>query len=45
MSYIDNDPNNPENQKEDRCKYCDEYCNGEFCNSRCKKGYINENFR
>lgn len=33
---------NPPQEKENNCGFCGEDCDGEFCNSNCKKAYEND---
>lgn len=33
----------PPQEKENHCGFCGEDCEGEFCDSNCKKAYLNEN--
>lgn len=32
----------PEEEKEKKCRYCGEDCDGEFCSKECKKAYLND---
>ncbi len=34
--------NNPPEEKENKCAYCGEPCEKEFCNKECKKAYEND---
>ncbi|AFM54818.1 hypothetical protein B620_gp40 [Croceibacter phage P2559S] len=44
MNYDDWKTANPyDDEKENECDYCGEPCNGSFCDSNCRKGYIHDN--
>jgi hypothetical protein len=42
--YSSTNPENldPEEEFENECDFCGEPCNGEFCDSNCKKAYMND---
>ena len=42
MDYDDWKTSSPPEEKENSCIFCENECDGEFCDSNCKKAYEND---